>query len=104
MQIIGGHNLGLLDGSFTILNRNDQTGRGILGHGERAYANVSNGNLVLQERDVFLPSFGDDFNFVRTYNSRGVPNPDKGWWFSMNVILERHNDTLAPNGPQVQNY
>ena len=36
-QIIGGHNLGLLfDGSFTLLNRNDQTGSGTIGHGDRA--------------------------------------------------------------------
>ena len=104
-QIIGGHNLGLFDGSFTILNRNDQTGRGTMGHGAQAYGNVSNGNLVLQERDVFLPSFGEDFNFVRTYNSRGVPNADKGWWFSPNVILTKHNDHLATGSPgDVTNY
>ena len=65
-QIIGGHNLGLFDGSFTVLNRNDPTGAGTIGHGVRSYANISNGNLILQERDVYLPSFGDDLEFVRT--------------------------------------
>src|SRR5690349_9659987 len=102
-QIIGGHNLGLLDGSFTNLNRNDQTGRGTIGHGEQSYANVSNGNLIFQERDIFLPSQGEDFNFVRTYNSRGLPS-GKGWSFSMNVVLEKHNDRMLGATQDVTNY
>jgi len=69
-QIIGGHNLGLLFGSYSILNRNDQTSRGTMGHGVQSFANVSNGNLLLQERDINLPSAGDDFDLIRTYNSR----------------------------------
>src|SRR5437763_16414224 len=98
-QIIGGHNLGLLDGSFTILNRNDQTGRGTIGHGEQSFANVSNGNLIFQEHDAFLPSFGAPFDFVRTYNSRGISSDAKSWTFSINVTLSKHNDHLATGGP-----
>src|SRR5437588_11724178 len=102
-QIIGGHNFGLLDGSYSTLNRNDQTGRGIIGHGQAAFANVSNGNLVLQERDIFLPSFGQDFNWVRTYNSRAVTATAGGWSFWPNVFLSKHNDTLA-SGAVVTDY
>jgi len=97
-QIIGGHSLGLFDGSFTNLNRNDRTGLGTMGHGQQTYANVSNGNLLFQERDIFLPSFGQDFNFVRTYNSRGVPGDSKGWTFSPNVTMEKHTDHPLPAG------
>jgi hypothetical protein len=61
---------GLLDGSLSLLNRNDRSSNGTLGHGEQAYANVSNGNLLIQQRDAFLPSRGADFDLIRTYNSR----------------------------------
>ena len=97
-QIMGGHNLGLFDGSLTVLNRNDQTGAGSIGQGAQAFANVSNGNLLFQERDIFLPSFGEDFSFLRTYNSRGYVNAGKGWSFSPNVSLRQHTDQLAGGG------
>src|SRR5258706_1620886 len=96
-QIIGGHNLGLQFGSYTILNRNDTTGKGTLGHGEQSLVNIANGNLLLQDRDAYLPSFGQDFDLVRTYNSRGTGS---GWTFSTNVTLEAHQDSLAAGGNQ----
>src|SRR5215831_7648822 len=104
-QIIGGHNLGLQDSSTTILNRNDPTGNGTLGHGEQPYVNVSNGDLVVRQRDVFMPSRGPDFEVVRTYNSRGYLNgiaPD--WTLSTGVTLSSHQDKPADNGPTVTNY
>ncbi|HHJ13940.1 MAG TPA: hypothetical protein ENJ79_06115, partial [Gammaproteobacteria bacterium] len=67
--IIGGTEAGLQDTSFAILNRNDRTAGNDPGHGNQFYANVANGNLVIQERDAFLPSRGDDFLLTRTYNS-----------------------------------
>jgi len=71
-SVVGGHNVGLLDSSATLLNPNDRTGNGTLGHGEQTYVNISNGDLVVRQRDAFLPSRGADFDLVRTYNARGV--------------------------------
>src|SRR5690349_17192979 len=99
-SLIGGHNLGLLDSSATILNRNDRTGNGTLGDGEEAYANVSNGNLIIQQHDAFLPSRGADFDLVRTYNSRGVVS-GTGWSLSTGVTLQSHLDKPASGGASV---
>jgi hypothetical protein len=75
-----------------------------MGHGQETFANISNGNLLFQERDIFLPSLGEDVNFVRTYNSRGVPS-NGGWSFSPNVTLAKHTDQPMPAGsPSVTNY
>ncbi len=103
--IIGGHALGLQDGSLGLLNRNEQTGKGTLGVGVESYVNVSNGNLLIQERDAFLPSQGDDFSLVRTYNSRGAiqGSPD-GWWWSSGVRLSAHQDTPAGGKGTITNY
>lgn len=80
-NIIGGYDTGLFDSSLFLLNRNDRTREGVAGHGEEMYVNVANGNLVLMHRDAFLPSQGDDYLLVRTYNSRGawVERDGKGW-------------------------
>ena len=94
-QIIGGHNLGLQFGSYTILNRNDTTGKGTLGHGAQPLVNVANGNLVFMERDAYLPSLGEDFDLVRTYNSRGEGT---GWTYSTNVTLVAHQDSPIAGG------
>src|SRR6478736_5443311 len=96
-SVVGGHNLGLLDSSATLLNRNDRAGNGTLGHGEQDYANVSNGNLIIQQRDAFLPSRGADFDLVRTYNSRGVV-AGTGWSLSTGVTLQSHQDKPASGG------
>src|SRR5262245_20043528 len=102
--IIGGHGLGLQAGSLGLLNRNALTAEGTLDQRMQAFANVSNGNLVIQERDVFLPSRGDDFSLVRTYNSRGaVGGSADGWSYSTAVTLSSHQDKLA-DGATVTNY
>src|SRR5262245_27834726 len=104
-QIIGGHNLGLQDSSATILNRSDPTGNGTLGHGEQPYVNVSNGDLVVRQRDVFLPSQGPDFELVRTYNSRGYLNGiGKNWTLSTGVTLSSHQDKPASGNGTLTNY
>ena len=79
--IIGGNGTGTLDSSLYQLNRNDTTGAGTAGHDEQVYINVSNGNLVLQHLDEFLPSETNNFLSLRTYNSRGYfGSPDgEGW-------------------------
>lgn len=79
--IIGGNGTGILDSSLYQLNRNDTTGAGTAGHDEQVYINVTNGNLVLDHLDQFLPSEANNFLTVRTYNSRGqFGTPDgEGW-------------------------
>jgi YD repeat-containing protein len=69
--IIGGNGTGTLDSSLYQLNRNDTTGAGAAGHGEQVYINVTNGNLVVDHLDQFLPSETNNFLTLRTYNSRG---------------------------------
>src|SRR5215471_771929 len=99
--IIGGHGLGLQDGSLGLLNRNDRTGAGTLGHDEQDYVNVSDGDLVIQQRDAFLPSRGADFDLVRTYNSRGKLGSaaNWGWSWSTGITLEKHTDKkVGQNG------
>ena len=103
-QIVAGHNLGLLDGSHGILDRNDLTNAGTLADGASVSINVANGNLLYQQRDAFLPSLGPDFDLVRSYNSRGVvPGAADGWRYSVAVRLDTHMDQLAGGGTQ-RNY
>ena len=95
--IVGGHESGLLNSSGALLGRNDQTSNGTMGHGDQSYVNVSNGNLSLVERDVFMPSLGEDFAVVRTYNSRGDNNDanghlDAGWTLTTSTTLEVRHD------------
>ena len=98
--ITGGHGLGLQDGSYALLNRNDTTSRGTLGHGVESFVNVANGNLLLQEVDAFLPSQGEDFRLIRTYDSRGkLGSGSDGWILSTAVTLSSHQDKLA-NSPR----
>ena len=79
--VIGGAGTGLLDSSLYLLNRNDTTHEGQTGHGEQVYVNVANGNLIVRHVDAYLPSQGEDYALVRTYNSRGSWNTEigKGW-------------------------
>lgn len=104
-NIIGGHGLGLQESSQGLLYRSDTTGKGTLGFGVESYANVSNGNLLIQERDVFLPSRGIDFALTRTYNSRGaIQGGSDGWWWSTGMTLTKHQDTPAAGGATITNY
>jgi YD repeat-containing protein len=95
--IVGGNESGLLDTSLLLLDRNDRTHSTEIGHGEQLFVNVSNGNLLIQHRDAFLPSQGEDYFLVRTYNSRGQPSDahqheDARWTFSTFIRLtERHD-------------
>ena len=53
--IIGGNGIGTLDSSLYQINSNNTPGAGTAGHGEDVYINVSNGNLVVDHLDQFLP-------------------------------------------------
>ncbi len=80
--LIGGNESGLLDTSRALLDRNDRTRVHDPGHDEQVLVNVSNGNLVIDHEDAFLPSLGEDFKLVRTYNSRGEGGTfSEGRWF-----------------------
>lgn len=88
-SIIGGYDTGLLDSSLFLLNRDDRTSEGSAGHGEALYVNVANGNLLLQHKDAFLPSQGEDFYLIRTYNSRGTwGGTDGPGWSNSGTVLE----------------
>src|SRR5210317_131622 len=71
--LIGGQGTGNLDTSLFVLNRGDQTGNANSTHGDQIFVNVSNGNLVIQHTDMYLPSQGEDSILTRTYNARGIP-------------------------------
>ena len=87
--LIGGFDTGLLDSSLYLLNRTDRTREGQAGHGEETYVNVSNGNLLVRHVDAYLPSQGEDYALMRTYNSRGSWNDNSGQgWVLSNVKLD----------------
>ncbi len=93
-SLIGGNELGLLDTSLFILNRNDATGNHVVGGDENLFINVSNGNLMIQHQDTYMPSRGQDFNLMRTYNVRGISSYDlehkhDQWFMSSWIKLER---------------
>ena len=108
-SIVGGHELGLLDSSASIANLKDRLGTGTLAEQEEVVANVSNGNLVLQERDALIINQGHDLDLVRTYNSRGQlsgsgrQRDEDAWRWSFEVTLEKSLDVLA-NGTRVAGY
>jgi hypothetical protein len=81
-SVIGGAETGLLDSSLYLLNRNDRTRGGVTGHEEEIYVNASNGNLMVRHLDAYLPSQGEDFSLLRTYNSRGR------MWSVSSLVLE----------------
>ena len=88
---VSGSETGVLNSSLSVTGRGDQVDSGDPGHGERIYVNSGNGNVIVQHQDAYLPSFGTDFQLVRTYNQRGLPNDPthdgKGWSLSTSIIL-----------------
>ncbi len=90
--IVSGYERGLLDSSFGTLGLGDRTSQSDPGSGNQLYVNVANGNLVLQERDAYLPSLGDDYQRVRTYNAQGQRFGEDGWSDSNRIRLERHGE------------
>src|SRR5581483_1990818 len=94
--IIGGDGTGLLNSSLGQVNLNQSTGAGSAGNGEQVYINVTNGNLVIDHLDQFLPSETNNFLTLRTYNSRGEIETanGEGWdqteFASLSVITPGH--------------
>jgi YD repeat-containing protein len=85
--VIAGNDFGLLDSSLAILKRGDQTNQNKVGGQQDLYINASNGNLILQQEDVYLPSLGEDFKLVRTYNSQAKLHGESNWSLSTGVNL-----------------
>jgi|GEM_PF-475336 YD repeat-containing protein len=83
VAIVSGNTLGLLGGSSATLGQ--QGAFGIAGIGksqEKGYLNVSNGNIVMQQRDDFIASRGIDLSLTRTYNAQGALG--QHWKFGLN--------------------
>ena len=90
--LIGGAPTGLLDSSYAVLGRNDETSTASTDNGDQMFVNVASGNLLYAHQDVYLPSLGEDYSLVRTYNSRGISTTggafnDARWRNSTNVTV-----------------
>lgn len=72
VAIIGGSGFGLKNSSAAVLGQAGLFGKAQLGAtGQTSYVNVATGALIIQQRDDFLASAGQDISLVRTYNSNG---------------------------------
>lgn len=77
VAIVSGNSLGLSLTSMATLGQRGLFGTATQGQsGERAYVNIANGNLVLQDLDDQLVSQGEDIAALRTYNSQGLMDDD----------------------------
>lgn len=73
VAIVSGNSLGLSLTSMANLGQGGVLGTATQGQsGERAFVNVTNGNLVLQNQDDYLAAVGSDIASLRTYNSQGL--------------------------------
>ena len=68
--LIGGAETGLQNTTLNLLGRNDQPNTATTDNGDQIFVNVANGNLIYSHQDTYLPSRGEDYQFLRTYNSR----------------------------------
>ena len=92
--VVVGNGAGVLDsslGNHGISSRVDELGSD---SDSAVYLNAANGNLVYQHRDVFLTSYGADFDLTRTYNLFGnmtgeAPVGDSRWRLSTEVTIEK---------------
>ena len=83
VAIVSGNTLGLLGGSSATLGQQGAFGAAGIGKSqENGYLNVSNGNIVMQQRDDFIASRGIDLSLTRTYNAQGALG--QHWKFGLN--------------------
>src|SRR5450830_115013 len=79
VAIVSGNNLGVSLSSLGTLAKWGSQGVASQGrNGEQGYVNAATGNLILQDFDDGLASYGNPFAAVRTYNSQGGFNDDNG--------------------------
>ena len=92
VAIISGNQFGLLNSSAATLGQAGVFGNAQLGNAkEAAYVNVSNGNLVLQDKDDFVVSLGKDIALTRTYNSQGTVNDGNGMQWKLGMLKQVKN-------------
>ena len=94
--VVAGNELGLQDTTLNAQNRQDLLGNVGLDNGSGLFINVATGNLVYTHQDSFLPSRGQDFDLIRTYNSRGTSSDpgqanDARWTLSTTITLKARN-------------
>jgi YD repeat-containing protein len=89
VAIVSGNGIGLLNTSGKTLGQNGLFGNAAVGSSkERAYVNVANGNLVLQDQDDYLAATGVDLALARTYNSQGSGNDGLGTQWKLGVAKQ----------------
>lgn len=100
VAIVSGNTLGLLGGSSATLGQQGMFGNAAIGRSnEQGYLNVSNGNIVMQQRDDFIAARGTDFDLVRTYNAQGAMG--QHWKFGLNREVGAVTGTLNQVGSTV---
>ncbi|MFZ6872324.1 hypothetical protein ACO0LF_09690, partial [Undibacterium sp. Di27W] len=85
VAIVSGNSTGLNLTSSSNLGQRGNLGSASQGKtGEQSIVNIATGNLVLQDKDGFLASRGNDLSVIRTYNSQGVIKDDNSdaWWIN----------------------
>ena len=100
VAIVSGNTLGLLGGSSATLGQQGTFGNAAIGKSnEQGYLNVSNGNVVMQQRDDFIASKGSDFSLIRTYNAQGALG--QHWKFGLSREVGAVTGTLNEAGSTV---
>ena len=92
--IASGSDLGLQSTSLNPQGRNDVVGDVGLDDGSGLTVNVATGNLVYTQKDSYLPSRGQDFELIRTYNSYGDAGKsgdvlDSRWMLSTGITIKK---------------
>jgi YD repeat-containing protein len=94
VAIVSGNSLGISLTSYSTLGQQGTFGQATMGStGERVFANVSNGNLVIQDIDDQLKSAGLDVSMLRTYNSQGAFEDDNADNWELGY-LKKNGDLL----------
>ncbi len=104
VAMISGNSLGLSLSSLSKLGNDGVSGVADLGR-EKAYINIANGNLVLQDQDSFLQAIGLDAVTVRTYNSQarlnGQDGQDGNWRIGFYRSVQDQTGTLNIAGSTI---
>ena len=103
--IVGGNSTGLSQATLSGIGQRGNIGQSSQGaKGEKAFVNVSTGNLVLQDRDAFVEGRGLDISLLRTYNSQTAANDDNGdaWWINGYRRIVNLSGNLNTAGSSVQ--
>lgn len=100
VAIVSGNSLGLgLTSWATLGDQRQGSGAAAQGRsGERAFVNVSTGNLVLQQRDDLRIARGEDVASLRTYNSQGLLDDDNADNWRVGAFGQRLELTGTPAG------